>query len=289
MPSSEMKIKTQIQFRWLGTACFEIRLANGETLVIDPYLDDSLTSPIKSNKIKRADLICITHGHFDHVLDIGRLAKRLGSTVICSEKVARNIEKRFRVPAKQLQPVTAGEILKRGSIQIEVVRAVHINNRRYFAGQLGIDHIPSGLSTEDMVKKVFESIQNKDIREKLLSYMGKYPAGEHLNYIFQFPGNLRLYFFGSTPDPRLLHILQTSHAQILILQVLSGTEESAFEFAAQAGASIVIPSHHDGFFPGQAVPDLKKMKVLFQQKTNMSFLDPLPGAWYEINTTICQV
>ena len=78
-----------IKLRWLGTACFEIRLSNGEALIIDPYLDDSLTCPIDSNEIERGDVICVTHGHFDHILDVGRLANRLGSTVVCSHVAAQ--------------------------------------------------------------------------------------------------------------------------------------------------------------------------------------------------------
>ena len=33
------------KIRWLGTACFEIRPEGGKTLVIDPYVDDSMSVP----------------------------------------------------------------------------------------------------------------------------------------------------------------------------------------------------------------------------------------------------
>lgn len=274
-----------IKLRWLGTACFEFRLPNGEVLIVDPYMHEAFNCPIRSDDIKRADLICITHGHFDHILDVGGLANRLGSTVLCSEKVGKNIQSRFGVPEKQIQAVTAGETLRRGSIEIEVVKAIHVDNRQYFAEQLGLD--PSGeISAEDMVKKVFSNIEDSNIKEKLISHMGKYPAGEQLNYIFQFPGNLRLYFFGSTPAPELLPIAEASQAQVLILQLLMGREELAFDVAVRAGASIVIPSHHDAFFPGQRVPDLKKFKGLFENRPNMSFVETVPGKWYEIKMMV---
>ena len=41
-----------IQMRWLGTACFEIVLPNGKTLIIDPYLDDSVSAPISSDEVR---------------------------------------------------------------------------------------------------------------------------------------------------------------------------------------------------------------------------------------------
>ena len=274
-----------INLRWLGTACFEIRLSNGEVLIIDPYLDESLTCPTGSNEIERTDLICITHGHFDHILDVGCLANRLGSTVVCSQEVAQNIQNRFHVPEAQIQAVTAGDSLKRGGIQVEVVKAVHIDNRSYFAEQLGVE-LTEEISALDMVKRVFNTIEDREVKEKLLSHMGKYPPGEQLNYIFQFPGNMRLYFFGSTPDPELIPILEGCKAQILILQVLRGREKGAAEAAFKSGAGIVFPSHHDPFFPGQKVPDLNKVRSFLERNEDVRFIELEAGKWYEIDTAV---
>lgn len=274
-----------IKLRWLGTACFEIRLPNGEALIIDPYLDESLICPIDSQQIERGDVICITHGHFDHILDVGRLANRLGSTVVCSHEVSQNIQNRFHVPEAQIRSVTAGDSLKRGGIQVEVVKAVHIDNRSYFAEQLGVE-LTEEISALDMVKRVFSTIEDGEIREKLLSHMGKYPPGEQLNYIFQFPGNLRLYFFGSTPDPELIPILEGCKAQVLILQVLRGREEGAAEAAFKSGAGIVLPSHYDPFFPGQKVPDLTKVRSPLERNEGIDFIELEAGKWYEIDMAV---
>ena len=40
------------RIRWLGTACFEINLDDRKTVVIDPYLDDSVGAPIRSDQIE---------------------------------------------------------------------------------------------------------------------------------------------------------------------------------------------------------------------------------------------
>jgi L-ascorbate metabolism protein UlaG (beta-lactamase superfamily) len=76
------------EIRWLGTACFEIRLDSRKTIVVDPYLDDSVGAPIKSDQIEGCDYIFITHGHYDHVLDVGKLVRRFGAEVFCSPEVA---------------------------------------------------------------------------------------------------------------------------------------------------------------------------------------------------------
>ncbi len=274
-----------IRLRWLGTACFEICLPDGETLIIDPYMDESITCPIRSEQVERADLICISHGHFDHILDVGRLANRLGSEIICSREVAENIERRFGIGPRQIRAVTAGEVLRRGPIQLEIVKAIHIDNRVYFAQQLGIE--PSeAISTEDMVRRVFNSIRDQGAKEKLLAHMGKYPAGEQLNYIFRFPGNLRLYFFGSVPSPELFTIAEESQAQILVLQILRGMEEGAVEVAMRSGATVVFPSHHDPFFPGQKVADIRKVCSLFESKRNVRLIEIEAGKWCEIDLIV---
>jgi L-ascorbate metabolism protein UlaG (beta-lactamase superfamily) len=76
-----------IEITWLGHSCFTI--ATGKhTLLIDPFLDDSPTAPIKSDAVK-ADFILITHGHFDHISDAVKIAKRTGATTVSNFEIAQ--------------------------------------------------------------------------------------------------------------------------------------------------------------------------------------------------------
>lgn len=52
---------------------------------------------------------------------------------------------------------------------------------------------------------------------------------------------------------------------------------------------VVFPSHHDPFFPGQKVPDLKKVSSLFERHRGVHFVEPEAGKWYEINTGVKEV
>ncbi len=70
------------KMRWVGTACFEIVLPDNQTIVIDPYVDDSVSSPITSNQFDGCNYIFITHGHYDHVLDAGKLRRKSHSQVV---------------------------------------------------------------------------------------------------------------------------------------------------------------------------------------------------------------
>lgn len=73
--------------RFLGHACFE--LSDGQTTILfDPYLADNpfkIAGPDEVN----CQYILVSHGHFDHLGDAVRIAKRTGATVISTAEVAR--------------------------------------------------------------------------------------------------------------------------------------------------------------------------------------------------------
>lgn len=57
------------------------------TILIDPFLNDNPTSPVKASEVK-ADFIIITHGHSDHVGDSIEIAKANNATVITNFEIA---------------------------------------------------------------------------------------------------------------------------------------------------------------------------------------------------------
>ena len=70
---------------WFGHNAWSIETA-GKTILLDPFLDDSPTAPVKADDVK-ADFILLSHGHADHVGDTVAIAKRTGATVIANFEV----------------------------------------------------------------------------------------------------------------------------------------------------------------------------------------------------------
>ncbi len=75
------------ELTWLGHACWQLRTAE-RTILIDPFLDESPTAPVRAADIE-ADVILVTHGHFDHIADAAPIAKRTGATVIANFEIAQ--------------------------------------------------------------------------------------------------------------------------------------------------------------------------------------------------------
>jgi L-ascorbate metabolism protein UlaG (beta-lactamase superfamily) len=65
---------------WLGHNAWSIE-TGGKTILVDPFLDDSPTAPVKAAAVK-AEFILLSHGHGDHVGDTVAIATRTGATVL---------------------------------------------------------------------------------------------------------------------------------------------------------------------------------------------------------------
>lgn len=84
--------------RWLGTAGFAIE-HGGFTVLVDPYLTRASLSRCALTDLRpdelviaryapKADAIIVGHTHFDHALDVPRIAARTGATVFGSRSAA---------------------------------------------------------------------------------------------------------------------------------------------------------------------------------------------------------
>lgn len=75
--------KTQVT--WYGHAAFKIETPNGKTILIDPWLTNPTNATGKDDvKNTKADLILVSHGHFDHVGDANDIAKRTKAKLVAT-------------------------------------------------------------------------------------------------------------------------------------------------------------------------------------------------------------
>jgi L-ascorbate metabolism protein UlaG (beta-lactamase superfamily) len=84
-----------LELTWLGHASWRLK-TDRHTVLIDPFLDDSPTAPIKANAVE-ADYILVSHGHFDHIADAAKIAGRTGATVVSNFEITTWLEKHHEV------------------------------------------------------------------------------------------------------------------------------------------------------------------------------------------------
>jgi L-ascorbate metabolism protein UlaG (beta-lactamase superfamily) len=75
---------TRVQ--WLGHACLLIE-SDGQRVLIDPFLTGNPKAAATAEEVE-ADVICVSHGHEDHLGDTVAIAKRTGATVVGTYELA---------------------------------------------------------------------------------------------------------------------------------------------------------------------------------------------------------
>lgn len=71
------------RFQFFGFSTFLITTEGGTNILIDPYIDDNPSAPMKTEDLPKIDLILASHGAFDHMKDTGKIAMRDGAKIIC--------------------------------------------------------------------------------------------------------------------------------------------------------------------------------------------------------------
>ncbi len=135
----------EIRLTYLGQAGYEI--TDGKTVVlVDPVV--SMTKLRRDNapgrfdiakeisgiltpdteaidsKIKRADYILMTHGHYDHLLDAPYISNKIGAVIIGHETTA-NIARAYGVPNEKLLIIHGGEDFDFGTFSLRVIPSIH--------------------------------------------------------------------------------------------------------------------------------------------------------------------
>ena len=71
-----------MKLKYFSHSAFQITTDSGKKILIDPFLDDNPTSPVKSDDVE-ADYIILSHAHNDHMGDAMKIAKKGKVMFIC--------------------------------------------------------------------------------------------------------------------------------------------------------------------------------------------------------------
>ncbi len=76
-----------MKLRYFSHSACQITTKEGKSILIDPFLNDNPTSPVKAGDV-RADVILLTHGHGDHLGDTVEIAGRCDALCVCENELA---------------------------------------------------------------------------------------------------------------------------------------------------------------------------------------------------------
>ena len=201
-----------VEVTWLGHAAFLLKSPNGKIVLIDPWLDNP-KAPESAKNITKADIILLTHGHFDHVGSAPEIAKNSGAKVVCIFEISRYLAKQG-VPEEQLIGMNYSGTVEVDGVKITMVPAVH----------------SSGISDGD---KIIE---------------GGNPAG----FVVEFENGFKVYHTGDTGLFGDMEWIKKLYSPDLMLVCIGGHFTMSPREAAEAIKLVepkyVIPMHY-GTFP----------------------------------------
>ncbi len=110
-----------IDITWLGHGTYTMRLATGEVILVDPWIEGNPAYPV-AHELDRVDVILVSHGHFDHIHDVLPLAKKFAPQIVAIYETAHWLEKKG---AKNVIGMNKGGTVTVGPVSVTMTTAVH--------------------------------------------------------------------------------------------------------------------------------------------------------------------
>ena len=79
-----------VKFTYVGHATYLLDI-DGTKVVIDPFFTSNPSTEVAADSVE-ADVILVSHGHFDHVEDLISIAKRTGALVISNFEIVNWVQ-----------------------------------------------------------------------------------------------------------------------------------------------------------------------------------------------------
>ena len=196
---------------WLGHATFLVETPGGKKIVMDPWLAGNPKCPQAYQNLSEADIILISHGHFDHMGSAADLAKRTHAHVVSNFEIGSYLESQG---VENTGGMNKGGTVAFGDIKITMVHADH----------------SSGISTEDG---------------------GTVYGGEAAGFVVTLENGLTLYHGGDTNVFSDMSIIHELYAPDVALLPIGGHFTMSPKEAAYAvkllKPKVVIPMHYGTF------------------------------------------
>ncbi len=261
-----------MKLRWLLTAAFEI-ITNNFKILIDPWiLRPSTADPqlkTKINDIKGADAIFLTHGHYDHSLDVPEIVKGTGTKVYCSEQIKEVFLNDLGVNESNLIGIQPSSVIEfQPEFKVTVIKSQHIEFDSSTLKRLENAQLDNIMATP--------KFKLKDV--------GKYVVGDVFGYLFEFSNGKKLVHFGS--GGYYEEELKKLPADIdIFLAPVAGredVEEIVAKMASIFNPKMIIPHHYDDFVPPFSVHAYKNFEEEVGKLTPKIVVNKLdPETYYE--------
>ena len=220
----------EVELLWLGHSTVRITSVEGKVIVIDPFLTKNPKTPTQYKDLKalgKVDLILVTHGHIDHIGDLGELARRSGA------KVVGNFEFSKQMMALGVIPKGKGIAMNKGGTVSPIGRDIKIH-------MVPAEH-SSSIAPQNLALENAPSLPNQLF------------TGTPVGYVVELENGFKIYHSGDTAAFGDMALIQKFYAPDLALVPIGGHFTMDPEGAAYAVRELIKPKQvipiHYGTYP----------------------------------------
>lgn len=221
-----------MEIRWFGTAALSIT-AGGESILFDPFISmNHSIRHFKAEDFTAFSNILITHGHFDHLLDIPRIVKMGGARVYCPETAACTLV-REGVSGGSLVKIAPGDRIELGPFTIRVMKGKHVEFDRLLVLKTLIN------------PRIVAHFKNF---RRILKESSRYPGDEVL--VFEVSaGSQKMLHMGSLDMDREENYPTGVEVMTIPFQGRSDINRYAMDFVRRIRPGTIFLHHFDDSFP----------------------------------------
>jgi len=111
-----------LSITWLGHSAFIITTPGGKRIVTDPWLEGNPMCPPDRKRIDAADLILLSHGHFDHAGDIVPVARATNAPVLVIHELSVWLQGKG---LQNVQGMNIGGTASVAGLEVTMTPAIH--------------------------------------------------------------------------------------------------------------------------------------------------------------------
>ena len=223
-----------MELTWLGTAGFRIK-TGGTTILIDPYLTRNEMArpeqPLNPTDIQNADLIFISHGHFDHILDVPEIVSKTKAMIYCGAGIDDTL----------IQKGVKEDLIQCVKTDGEKFEFNGLNAQSFFSRHVKFDRW--------LLIKTLARIHFRIPR--YLPLLRGYPEGQVLSWRLTIEEKILHHFGSAGSTSEELDRLGRDPTDILLVPLQGHTHivDIALNYVKALRPKVVIPHHQDNFYP----------------------------------------